>query len=328
MFRSTLVHALTLAGLLGSPALAQATASHAVAQPAPGVAGMTLLYVWDASIPGDSRATRRLLHFARAQGFDTLAIEAAPVGYGEPGALERYRRFSLLARASGMRVLALSGFPWFTVSATAGIPDQPTAHEEGWSLYQACMTSRLFDGLLDDSSPVETNYVRSDGTSGNYFWEHPALAAQDYLDWVRGLATLAGARLHVQATPMWFDDHPAVESLFLDGETEPRSLASYVASQADLVNVLAYRDRASAILEGARNELALGPVLIGVETLDLGPAMDHVTFFEEGRRFLVGELVEVWERARGQHGFRGLSLHHYGSLREMGLTGPQPGHAR
>ena len=276
-----------------------------------------LLYVWDSHIPGDTRATRRLLQFAASRGFNTLALESAPLGYGQPGALERYRSFSLLARAAGMRVLALSGYPWFTVSAKAGLPGQPTAHEEGWSLYTNCLSTGLFDGLLDDSNPVLTDYVRTDGASGNYFWEHPAWAAQDYLTWLRGLAAIAGSRLHVQAVPMWFDEHPAVSSLFLEGETTPHSLAWYVARHVDLVNVLAYRDRAGEILAGASDELQLGPVLIGVETRDLGPGMDEVTFFEEGRGFMERELMKVWEQARGSRGFRGLTVHHYDSLRAM-----------
>jgi hypothetical protein len=207
------------------------------------------------------------------------------------------------------------------VAADAGIPDQPSAHEEGWSLYRTALATGLFDGLLDDSSPVETNYPRGDGTLGNHFWEQPARAAQDYLDWVRGLATIAGPSLHVQAVPMWFDEHPALEAMFLDGETSPHSLAWHVARHADIVNVLAYRDRADEIFEGARGELELGPVLIGVETKDLGPAMDHVTFHEESRAFLMRELLEVWEHARSEPSFRGFSVHHYDSFKGMRRSG-------
>src|SRR5262245_40057155 len=124
MFRSAwLVQSLVLAGLLqaAQPTSAQKAAGGEIDQPTR--SSLMLLYVWDSTIPGDTLATRQLLHFARNQGFDTLALEASPVGYGESGALERYRRFTQLAHAAGLRVLALSGFPWFTVSAQSGLPD-------------------------------------------------------------------------------------------------------------------------------------------------------------------------------------------------------------
>lgn len=89
-------------------------------------APMNLLYVWDATIPGNERATDELLHFADRVRATAIAIEASPVGYGEPGALARYARFAAEARHDGFLVIALSGYPWFTVSPTAAAPGQPT----------------------------------------------------------------------------------------------------------------------------------------------------------------------------------------------------------
>jgi hypothetical protein len=318
MFRSTrVVQAFALAGLVSTAAPASAQASKLGEVEHSERAAMNLLYVWDASVLGDRRGTRELLQFAVRHRFDTLAIEASPLGYGEAGALERYRRFSALAHGANLRLLALSGYPWFTVSAGAQVPGQPSAHEEGWGLYSACMASGLFDGLLDDSSPVETDYLRADGSTGNYFWDSTQAAARDYLVWLGGLQGIAGARLHVQAVPMWFDEHPALLSLFLEGETLPQSLAWYVARKVDLVNVLAYRDRADWIVDGVQTELGLGPLLVGLETDDLGPELDHATFFEEGRLALEREMLKVWEQLRSARGMRGFTVHHYGSLREL-----------
>jgi hypothetical protein len=278
---------------------------------------MVLLYVWDASIPGDREATRELLAFAKQRAFNALAIEASPLGYGQPGAAQRYRDFVQLAHLEGFRVLGLAGYPWFTVSAQAGVPEQPTAHEEGWELYRSVLASGLFDGILDDSSPFETDFVDATGAAANYFWDQPERALQDYLDWLRGLQSLAGSKLHVQAVPLWFDTRPELRSLVLDGEEVPHSLCWYVARHVDVMNVLAYRDRAEAILEGVAVEVNSTRVLVGVETEDLGRALDPVTFFEEGTRTLQRELGKVWNRLQRHPNFQGVSVHHYGGLQAL-----------
>lgn len=276
-----------------------------------------MLYVWDATIPGDSLATRNLLELARRMHFDTLALEASPLGYGQPGSSDRYRSFVRSAHAAGLRVFALSGYPWFTVSPRAGVPDQPTSQLEGWSVYSALVASGLFDGLVDDSSPLETDFQRADGSRGNYFWAETARASADYVEWLAGLERIAGPLPYVQAVPMWFDSDPRLSALTLEGERSAHPLSWYVARHADVSNVLAYRDNAAAILGGARGELALGSTLIGVETLDLGPELAQVTFFEEGLDAMERELAGVWRSARREPNFQGFSVHHYGSVRTL-----------
>lgn len=313
--------ALCCALATGAPALADKKKKPATGSPPPrgfeSGAPLNLLYVWDASIPGDEDATDELLRFADRVRANTIAIEASPVGYGEPGALLRYARFAAEARHDGFLVVALSGYPWFTVSPTAGVPGQPTSWLEGWDLYGRIARSGLFDAVLDDSSPAEVNYVAADGSLVNWFWEDPERAARDYVEYLAGLERALGSVPHVQAVPSWFDSDKRLLELRLEGETQPRSLAWYVARHVEAVNVLTYRDSARRIVADAAGELALGRVLIGVETMDLGPALGATTFFEEGARGLQLELNSVWQSLRTHPGLAGFSVHHYGSYRAM-----------
>lgn len=316
-----LILALCCALAAGEPALADkkkkpsngSPPSRGFADGAP----LNLLYVWDATIPGDLEATEDLLRFADRVRANTIAIEASPVGYGEPGALARYARFAAEARHEGFLVVALSGYPWFTVSPAAAVPGQPTSWHEGWDLYARIAKSGLFDAVLDDSSPSEVNYVAADGSLVNWFWEDPERAARDYVEYLAGLERVLGNVPHVQAVPSWFDSDKRLLDLRLEGETQPRSLAWYVARHVDAMNVLTYRDSARRIVADAAGEMALGRVLIGVETMDLGPALGATTFFEEGARGLQLELNSVWQSLRTHRSLAGFSVHHYGSYRAM-----------
>ncbi|MEQ1893672.1 MAG: hypothetical protein ABL998_14100 [Planctomycetota bacterium] len=304
----------------GVPALADKKKSGNGSPPPRGFdlgAPLNLLYVWDASIPGDGRATEELLRFADRVRANTLAIEASPVGYGEPGALARYAEFTRAARHEGFLVIALGGYPWFTVAPDAGVPGQPTSWLEGWEIYGRIAKSGLFDAVLDDSSPAETNYVGADGELVNWFWQDPERASRDYLEYLAGLERVLGPLPHVQAVPLWFDNEPRLKQLYLEGETRAHSLAWYVARHVEAVNVLAYRDTARGILDSVAGELALGRVVIGVETMDLGPELAHATFFEEGARGLQLELNAVYQGLRRHPGLAGFSVHHYGSYRAM-----------
>jgi hypothetical protein len=280
-------------------------------------APLNLLYVWDARIPGDEAATEELLRFADRVRANTLAIEASPVGYGEPGALARYADFTRAARRGGFVVVALSGYPWFTVAPDADLPGQPTSWIEGWDLYGRIAASGLFDAVLDDSNPADVNYPGAEGALVNRFWAEPERAAGDYLEYLAGLERVLGDLPHVQAVPLWFDEDPRLARLVLEGESAPHSLAWYVARRVDAVNVLAYRDQAMSILRSVKGELELGRVLIGVETMDLGPELEQATFFEEGARSLQLELNAVWHSLRHHPHLAGFSVHHYGSYRSL-----------
>jgi len=159
--------------------------------------------------------------------------------------------------------------------------------------------------------------VGPDGSLVNWFWQEPERAARDYVEYLAGLERVLGDLPHVQAVPSWFDSDKRLLELRLEGEVVPHSLAWYVARHVEAVNVLTYRDTARRIVADAAGEMALGRVLIGVETMDLGPALGATTFFEEGARGLQLELNSVWQSLRTQRSLAGFSVHHYGSYRAM-----------
>jgi hypothetical protein len=120
-------------------------------------------------------------------------------------------------------VLALNGYPWFTVSDTAGVPGQPTGHTEGWAVYAAVATSGVpFDGILDDSEPYSTTYTVGQ-TVHNHFWESLPTSAQQYLDWLQGIRAVAGSLPVYSTVPYWYDADPRLD-LALEGQAAPRPL--------------------------------------------------------------------------------------------------------
>lgn len=295
-------------------------------QAAPSAQPTGLLYVWDASIPGDATETKRVLRYARLSGFNAVAIEAWPVGYAVPGAQADYADFVQQAKLYGITVHALMGYGWFTVSPLANLPGQPTSHAEGFAMAANIAGSGLFAGLVEDSQPYAVTYVEN-GATKQWLWDNTAVAAQDFLDYLAGLRSVLGGLPLIKAVPHWFDTHPLLGSLWLDGESAPHSLAWYTARHVDVLNVLAYRDKAQGpggILAISANELALGvPVWLAVETADLGTALDYVSFWQEGTSTVSKELSKTWQATKSQSSMAGLAVHHYDSLQLLGPNGPK-----
>lgn len=304
----------------------QAAASKYGTQAAPSAQPTGLLYVWDADIPASGTETRKLLRYARLSGFNAIAIDAWPVGYAVPGAQDDFADFVDEAKRYGISVHALMGYGWFTVSPLAALPGQPTSHLEGFEMAANIAGSGLFAGLVEDSQPYAVTYVEN-GASMNWLWDQTAVAAQDYLDYLAGLRTALGGLPLIKAVPHWFDSHPLLGALWLDGEPEAHSLAWYAARRVDVLNVLAYRDQSQGpggILEISADEFALGvPIWLAVETADLGPALDYVTFWEEGTLVLSKELSKTWQATKSLDAMAGLAVHHYDSLRLLGPSGPK-----
>jgi len=273
------------------------------------------LYVWDGAIPGDTGRTRELLRFAARQRISGVFIEASPLGYGEPGAADRYRAFVERLHRARVRVLALGGHPFWTVPCDAGVPGQPTCFDEGWDFYERIAQSGVeFDGILDDSEPQGTHHA-----GGHYFWDGLPGSAQDYLDFLHGLRARIGELELTVATPFWFDTDERLV-LALDGEAAARPLHLHVAGIADVVQVMAYRDHAAGpggILEVSAGELAAGPSIVAVETADLGPEGDATTFWEEGRAHLERELETLHDGLGDDPAYRGVAIHHHASLRDL-----------
>ena len=273
------------------------------------------LFVWDGAIASDPAARDQLLDFALERGIDQLFVDASPVGYGQSGATSDYAALVGEAHAAGLFVVAVGGFPWWGVSDTAGLPNQPTGHGEGWAYYAAIAASGVpFDGILDDTEP----YLAAPDDWAARTDER----AQDYLDFLRGVeARIGGLRLFA-TIPFWYDQDPAYD-LALDGSAASRTLNAYVADIADVTVVMAYRDVAAGpdgILEHTAGELAAGPTLIAVETVGLGPdpVSDKLSFWEEGQAHLEAELDVIAKTLRRNGNLAGFAIHDEPAYRLLG----------
>ena len=280
--------------------------------------GPRALYVWDNTIPGDVPATDALIDFCEMRFISSVFIECSPIGYGFAGAFANYHDFITALNAEGIEVYALNGYGWFTVSPTAGIPGQPTGWTEGWDIYENVATSGLgFKGIVDDSAPYGVVYT-SNGVTVDRFWDDTAVAAQDYLDYLRGIDARIGGLEFIATIPFWYDQDPSLQ-LKLDGSKKARSLNVYVQDIVDTANVLAYRDEAFGslgLLACIAGEIKEGDVLVGVETQDLGPSLTGSTFFEESLVTMENELLSTWLPYRRKKRFEGFSIHNYGAYRD------------
>jgi hypothetical protein len=207
-------------------------------------------------------------------------------------------------------VLALGGYSWFAVACGA-VFGQPTCQTEGWDYYQAIALSGVaFDGILDDTEPYGADAA---------WWSNHAAAGQQYLDDLHGVRQRIGSLPFYHAMPFWYDED-ASYVLTLDGETLSHPLNWYVQHIVDAVALMDYRDTAlgpNGIIAHAQGELATGPCIVGVETDNLGPALDGVTFWEEGQAYMEHELAIVFAADGAMPNFRGFAIHHYASYNQL-----------
>ncbi|WP_145199646.1 hypothetical protein [Planctomycetes bacterium Poly30] len=278
-----------------------------------------LLFVWDSSVVLDEARSAELLAFAAQRGFDTLAVEATAVGYHDAAQTGAFERFTEDARGLGIETFALIGYPWFTVSAGASLPGQPTSSLEGLAVLETIVRTGFFDGIVDDSHPYGVEY-ESGGETRNWLFDEPAAAGLDLQAWLRSAKAVAGSLPLVKTTPFWFDSHPALQDIVdLDGQGF-LTLAHLVAREVDATAVLAYRDDfngPNGILELVSGEMTMGPAILTLETGDLGADLDYLTFHEEGLRPLEAMIERLSAELGTFWSFRGAGVHHYGPLDVM-----------
>lgn len=278
-----------------------------------------LLFVWDSSAVLDEAESAELIAFAEREGYNTLAVEAGGVGYGDAALTKAFERFTADATEAGIETFALIGYPWFTVAANAGIPGQPTSSLEGVAILDVIVATGLFDGVVDDSHPYGVVY-EADGESFNRLFNDPVAASLDFQAWLRAAKAAVGELPLIKTTPFWYDTHPALQDLVnLEGEGT-LALGHLVVTEVDAMAVLAYRDALAGpngVLELVAGELAMGPSIITLETSDLGPELDFLTFHEEGFDALNDATEEIAKNLAGQFAFAGTGAHHYRPIERL-----------
>ena len=110
--------------------------------------------------------------------------------------------------------------------------------------------------------------------------------------------------------PIWLNDEIKINNTV-------KPAYAHIIDNADRVTLMSYRDSYSAIYDSAKDEieyaLSIGRTLnLGVETGKNED--DFVTFYEEGKKYMYGELEKLKKLL--PDGF-GISVHHIKSWREL-----------
>ena len=120
---------------------------------------------------------------------------------------------------------------------------------------------------------------------------------------------VSGTAVEIDVVPWLFDEQP-VE-------------ARRALSSASSITVLAYRDRADAILRFARPAIeaaraARRPYRIGVETMPVGPGIpSSATFADDGAAVLLREIAVLDGALADDRWFRGVAVHHWAAWRDL-----------
>ena len=134
-----------------------------------------------------------------------------------------------------------------------------------------------------------------------------------------GLPVLVGP-----AIPRWLDSSACCTSLTWNGQT--KALSDHIQDMTDYIAIMDYRDTAdgsAGIIAQAQHEIDYAnqigkpySVIIGIETKDLSGTGDPetVTFWEEGRTYLEGELDKTYAAFQDDASFGGIAMHHYDDL--------------
>jgi len=236
------------------------------------------LWVWDGPVD-------QAIDVAESDGFDVLFVYAPPGFDPAP-----YRDFVNRAASLGIEVYAMGGDPsWAT-------------DKRVWQDWVAEVeAAAIFDGAVADVEP----YLLPE-------WSEPGSQQKlinKYLHRLNDARRQAVSIDLIAAVPFWWD--------LAEFDRRGESLVERVVDRSDGLVVMAYRDHAAGadgIIEHASAEVATASAAgkiawIGVETGDAG--LDKVTFAEEGRSYLAGELALVDAEFAGE--LAGVAVHHYGA---------------
>ena len=256
------------------------------------------LWVWDSTLPADTARSEDLIRFALENGVDTLFLAADPVGHDEPGAVLAYAAVVAKAHRFRIRVLATSGWGWFTVPCDT--VDADACWEDGWAIYEGIASSGVpFDGVMDDSEPYA---VMKDAWDSDF-----ETRARDTVHFREGVKDRIGTLPLHHATPAWYHDLAPV-SMVAGGETATLDL--WLADTVDVRAVMSYRDTAEGILAFGAEELAAATVWLGAELKNTGEG-DHVDFSSEGPDVMLDELDALDALVRTDPNYLGSMIHHY-----------------
>src|SRR5258706_6932578 len=178
-----------------------------------------------------------------------------------------------------------------------------------------------FDGINIDIEP----YVLGDWITGS-----PSLQTQylDMLDKMMQRKVAAGQNLNVgPAIARWYDIATECQNITWKGTT--KNCAQHIQDTVDYVAIMDYRDQVDdgtgqGVIFDAQNEInyadSLGKkVMIGVETDQISASGDpeSVSFQEEGRTYMEGQLNQVYTHYAASPSFLGTVIHYLDAYRKL-----------
>lgn len=246
---------------------------------------------------------REFISWAHSRGYKVFALIEADSGIAQMGAYERYHNNA---------VRAMEKIINYNISSK---------DNEG------------FDGVNVDVEPY---------TLPDFAPATPSLQIQylDMLDKMIQRRNVAESRLVFgPAIAKWFDTAVHCQQITWGGQTKP--LSEHVQDICDYISIMDYRDSAgvrgvfgAGIIPQAENEInyankigKVNSVVLGVETLDIANSGDpeSITFREEGRAYMEGQLKLVYDAFKDDPSFGGVAVHHYDSIRDLPSSWKQDG---
>lgn len=231
-----------------------------------------------------------LITFSKSQGVRIIYLQIST-----KVDLPSYKSFIKKAGMNGIEIHALNGAPNWALTA-----NQPKlkAFIKWINDYQkSADEDEKFKGIHVDIEPYVLPEWKTDWTSIVTQW-------QTAVDYLVGEADTAGLPISA-ALPFWLDNYKAPDS--------EQTLSSWMISRFHSVTLMSYRDKATAIYDASKNELAEGErlnkiVYTGVETKASSEG-NFITFYEEGYDVLMEQLQQLEKLTSSHASFGGIAVH-------------------
>jgi len=261
--------------------------------PVPGRA----VWVWQSQVVTNTAWRAAFLTFARDRKLTAAYIYAYDLLPGQEAA---FQEFLTLA---GLQVECLAGDPSWALTEN---------HENVLSFVRAVV---VFAQTLPPGSNLAGVHLDVEPYVLPEWKTDQAAVITQYLEMLEAShQALAGSGLRLSVdTPFWFDTISAEYG----GRTRP--LNQHVQDIADRVVLMDYRDVAEGddgIIQHAAVEMLYAAqigrqVVISVETNDVAPEPEKVTFYEEGQQEMEDALAVVLDTYGGNLAFGGIAIHDY-----------------
>ncbi|MFD1885734.1 hypothetical protein [Paenibacillus wenxiniae] len=247
-------------------------------------------WLWNTQLIVTSSAD--VLQFASSQGVNLIYLQ---INRDLDAAV--YHNFIAAATAKGIAVQALDGDPsWALDSQRSKLQsslDWITSYQNTASADQR------FSGIHIDIEPYLLREWKTKQSKVIRGWQQSVLSVSQT---AQQLGISASADI-----PFW------LHTLYT--ADQKTTLSSWMMQQYDSITIMAYRDRADAIVDVASAELAEGvtagiSVYVGVET-NASAEGNGITFYEEGAAYMNQQLQIVDDTASTYSSFAGIAVHDY-----------------